>query len=112
MGDRVGSVVRFEVLGPLRARRGDVALDLGPVQQQVVLAVLLLHANRPVGRDQLIEAVWGAQAPAYAVNLVQKHVSGLRRVLDPGRAGRQVSELVWTRAGYLLSVPAGALDLE
>jgi DNA-binding SARP family transcriptional activator len=112
MGDRGGPVVRFEVLGPLRAWRGDVALNLGPVQQQVVLAVLLLQANRPIGRDQLIEAVWGAQMPAYAVNLVQKHMSGLRRVLEPGRAGRQVSELVWTRTGYLLSLPAGALDLE
>jgi hypothetical protein len=39
-----------------------------------------------MGRQQLIEAVWGQDAPGYAVNLLQKHVSGLRRVLEPDRA--------------------------
>lgn len=106
------SAVRFEVLGPLRAWRGEEGLRLGPVQQRVVLAVLLLRANRRLGREQLIDAVWGAQAPAYAVNLLQKHVSGLRRVLEPDRSAREPSRLLaWTDAGYLLSVPAGQVDL-
>ena len=105
--------MRFEVLGPLQAWHGDSGLSLGPVQQRVVLAVLVLHANRPLGREQFIEAVWGMAAPAYAVNLLQKHVSRLRRVLEPVRSARGPSQLLsWTDAGYLLSVPAGCLDLE
>jgi DNA-binding SARP family transcriptional activator/Tfp pilus assembly protein PilF len=113
LGDRWAAAVRFEVLGPLRAWRGDSALSLGPVQRRVVLAVLLLHANRPLGREQIIDAVWGPAAPAYAVNLLQKHVSALRRVLEPDRSDREPSQvLTWTDAGYLLSVPAGRLDLE
>src|SRR5437773_566750 len=113
MSGQCEPAVRLEVLGPLQAWRGDALLSLGPVQQRVILAVLTVHANRPVGREQLIDAVWGEAAPAYAVNLVQKHVSGLRRVLEPVRSARAPSRLLtWTDSGYLLSVPAGGLDLE
>ena len=105
--------MRLEVLGRLQAWRDDTLLSLGPVQQRVVLAVLAVHANRPVGREQLIDAVWGAAAPAYAVNLLQKHVSGLRRVLEPVRSARAPSQLLtWTDSGYLLSLPPGSVDLE
>src|SRR3954469_20036285 len=83
MGDPGGAAVRFAVLGPLRTWRGDAGLSLGSVQQRVVLAVLLLHANRPVGRGQLIDAVWGSAAPASAVNVLARHAGGLRRVLEP-----------------------------
>src|SRR5947199_7274967 len=82
---------RVEVLGPLQAWQGDTCLTLGPVQQRVVLAVLALHANRPLRREQLIEAVWGETAPAYAVNLVQKYISGLRRAFEPVRSVRSPS---------------------
>ncbi len=107
------AALRFEVLGPVRAWRGDAELDLGPVQRRVVLAVLVLHANKPLGREQLIAAVWGPAAPDYAVNLVQKHVSALRRALDPARpAGAPSPLLAWTDVGYLLTIAAGQLDLD
>src|SRR5262249_14726296 len=106
MGEPGRPRLRFEVLGPLRVARGDLALPLGPLQQRVVLAVLLLHANRPVGREQLIDAVWGEAAPASAVNLLQRHVAGARRILGP-----DAHRLVWTDAGYLLTVADGELDL-
>jgi DNA-binding SARP family transcriptional activator/Flp pilus assembly protein TadD len=105
--------MRLEVLGRLQAWRDGTLLRLGPVQQRVVLAVLAVHANRPVGREQLIDAVWGSAAPTYAVNLLQKHVSGLRRVLEPVRSARAPSQVLsWTDSGYLLSLPADSLDLE
>jgi DNA-binding SARP family transcriptional activator len=120
------SVLRFELLGPLRAWRGDASVDLGPVQQRVVLAVLLLQQNRPIGRQALIEAVWGEEEPRSAANLVHRHVSGLRRVLGlgpargqgpagtgtPARTPPAASHLIWTDGGYLLTVPPGCLDLE
>jgi DNA-binding SARP family transcriptional activator len=113
MNDAAGPAPRFGVLGPLRVWQGENEVDLGPLQQRVVLAVLLLHLGRPVGRDQMISAVWGEAPPAHAVNLVQRHVSGLRRVLGTGRPGGTASvRLVWTDAGYLLTMPAGALDLK
>ncbi|MBV9203982.1 MAG: tetratricopeptide repeat protein [Actinobacteria bacterium] len=113
MDDPGGPALRFSVLGPLRVVRGETALDLGPIQQRVVLAVLSLQAGRPVGRQQMINAVWGEAPPRHAVNLVQRHVSGLRRVLEPGRPGHTPSGLLtWTDAGYLLTLPVGALDLD
>src|SRR4051812_40489559 len=108
-GDMAGAdaPVRFELLGPLRAWRGVDAAPLGPIQQQVVLAALLLHANRPLSRPALVAATWGDTPPASAVNLVQRHVSGLRRALDSRRAGL----LVWRGGGYLLSVAREDVDL-
>ena len=92
--------LRCGVLGSLQVRRGEAAVDLGPVQQRVVLAVLLLQAGRPVGLQQMINAVWGDAPPRHAVNLVQRHVSGLRRVLEPDRPGRAPSGLLtWTDVG-------------
>jgi DNA-binding SARP family transcriptional activator len=105
--------LRFGVLGPLRVWRGETVLDLGPVQQRVVLAVLALQAGRPVGRQQMINAVWGDAPPRNAVNLVQRHVSGLRRVLEPERPGHTPSGLLaWTEVGYQLTLPKRALDLD
>ncbi|MBU2664945.1 tetratricopeptide repeat protein [Actinoplanes bogorensis] len=102
----------FDVLGPLAVRHGPQPVRLGPVQQQVVLAVLLLHRDRPLGLGAMIDAVWGDAAPASAVNLVQRHVSGLRRVLEPDRAAHaSASRLSWTGSGYRLTVPDDAFDL-
>nr|WBO82040.1 tetratricopeptide repeat protein [Streptomyces sp. SBE_14.2] len=104
--------LRFQVLGPLRAWRGGQELDLGPSQRRVVLAVLLLHAGRPLNRQRLVEAVWGEAVPARAANLVQRHVSALRRVLEPERAPRSPSGLLaWTEAGYLLTLGVHQSDL-
>ena len=112
MNDPV-ALVRFGLLGPLRVWRGETAIDLGPLQQRVVLAVLALQAGRPVSRQQVINAVWGETPPRIAVNLVQRHVSGLRRVLEPGRLERARSGmLAWTDVGYLLTLPPGVLDLD
>src|SRR5215470_2064514 len=113
MNDSDVPALRVGVLGPLRVWRHETEVDLGPVQQRVVLAVLALHAGRPVGRQQMINAVWGDTPPRNAVNLVQRHVSGLRRVLEPGRPSRAPSSLLtWTDAGHLLTLPTGALDLD
>jgi DNA-binding SARP family transcriptional activator/Tfp pilus assembly protein PilF len=113
MDDLDAPALRFGVLGPLRVWRGETVVDLGPVQQRVVLAVLALQAGRPLGRQQMINAVWGEAPPRNAVNLVQRHVSGLRRSLEPERPGHTPSGLLaWTEAGYLLAMPGGALDLD
>lgn len=104
--------LRFQLLGPLRAWRGTTELDLGQMQQRVMLAVLLLHADTPMSRDQLVDAVWGPAVPARAANLLQRHASGLRRVLEPDRPPRSPSGLLaWTEAGYLLTLGPAQLDV-
>ena len=105
MSDSGGLALRVGVLGPLRVWRGQTVVDLGPLQQRVVLAVLSMQAGRPVSTQQMINAVWGEATPTHAVNLVQRHVSGLRRALEPNRPGHAPSDvLVWSNAGVSADV--------
>jgi DNA-binding SARP family transcriptional activator len=97
--------VEFGVLGPLQVNGGDVGL---PAKQRVLLAVLLLRANRVVPVDALIDAVWGDAPPPSARVTLQGYVKQLRRNLDPP-AGKRIL----TRSpGYLIEVAAGELDLD
>lgn len=72
--------MRFRVLGPLRA--GDAEITAG--RDRVVLAMLLLSADRVVGVDTLVDAVWDADPPATARTQLQTCVSRLRRLLGAG----------------------------
>ncbi|WP_125263382.1 AfsR/SARP family transcriptional regulator [Streptomyces alboflavus] len=103
--------LRFALLGPVRAWRGERVLDLGAPRQRSVAAVLLLGRGRPVARDQLVRAVWGEPAPAYAVPQLQKYVSALRRVLEPERSPRSPSGVLnWSASGYVLDVGPDGID--
>lgn len=84
---------------------GGELIHVGGPRQRIVLAMLLLEANRVVPIDRLIDAVWEDQPPATARTQVQITVSELRRRLGgPG--------LILTHAtGYQLQVPDDALDI-
>ncbi|WP_405583847.1 AfsR/SARP family transcriptional regulator [Streptomyces sp. NBC_01092] len=104
--------LRFAVLGPVRAWHGEGELDLGPPQQRVVLAALLLRRGRPVTIAELIDAVWGDEPPATAVAVLRSYVSRLRKVLEPGRDASASPRVVESAAGgYLARAPEHALDL-
>jgi DNA-binding SARP family transcriptional activator/ABC-type glycerol-3-phosphate transport system substrate-binding protein len=95
--------VRYRILGALRVQAGDGDLDLGGPRQQLVLAVLLLHANAPVSVAALIDSVWGADPPQSARKTAQVYVSRLRAVLGDESIAAEPS-------GYRLHVPPDALD--
>ncbi|WP_431995859.1 AfsR/SARP family transcriptional regulator [Streptomyces griseoflavus] len=104
--------LRFAVLGPLRAWRGEQELELGSPQQRAVLAALLLRGGRPATLGELIDGVWGERPPAAAVSVLRTYVSRLRKVLEPDRnraGGPRV--VVSVGDGYLLRAPEDALDL-
>src|SRR2546421_12307328 len=77
--------VEFGILGPLEVLRDGQAVEVGATKQRALLAVLLIHANRVVSIDRLVDDLWGAEAPARATNTVQVYISALRRVLEPER---------------------------
>jgi DNA-binding SARP family transcriptional activator/tetratricopeptide (TPR) repeat protein len=107
-----GAELRFAVLGPVTAYRAGAEIDLGPAKQRAVLAMLLLSANRPVSRDEIIDGVWGERVPRSGGNLVATYVVGLRRVIDPFRARRSGGTvLTSTAAGYRLRLSPDQLDL-
>lgn len=104
--------VRFQLLGPLRAWRGDHEISLGPSKQRSLLALLLLNAGGGVGRDEIAEFLWSGRPPASAVNVVQTYVRRLRLLLEPDRPARaQGTVLRSLRDGYLLDPEAAYLDL-
>ncbi|MEU6331909.1 BTAD domain-containing putative transcriptional regulator [Streptomyces sp. NPDC047049] len=106
-----GDRLRFQVLGPVRAWRGDRPLDLGPAQQRALLAVLLLHGGRPVSLTQLVDALWGERPPPRAVGTLRTYVSRLRGLLEPDRQPRRPARLlVSSSGGYALRVAGEALD--
>jgi DNA-binding SARP family transcriptional activator len=108
-----GRPLRFEILGDVRALRGDEPIELGPAKQRAVLAVLLLQAGRPVPTPQIVDAVWGEEPPENGANVVQKYVAGLRRALEPERSPRSPGELIaLTGGGYVLRAEPGSVDAE
>jgi DNA-binding SARP family transcriptional activator len=74
--------LRFAVLGPVRAWRGDAELDLGSPQQRAVMAVLLLADGRQVSQATLIDALWAEDPPLASAGTVRTYVSRLRRCLS------------------------------
>jgi DNA-binding SARP family transcriptional activator len=100
------------VLGPLEAWCGGTRLELGPLRQRALLGLLAINPDELVSRETVIDALWGEDPPATAVNLVQAHVSRLRKAVDPDRSGRTGDGLlVSVGTGYRLRANADALDL-
>jgi DNA-binding SARP family transcriptional activator len=97
--------VDFRLLGPLEVSDGETILPLAGGRQRALLADLLLHANRTVSVQRLIDDLWGATVPDTAVKAVQIYVSRLRKVLPPER-------LLTRPPGYLIEVGEGELDLD
>ncbi|MEU3979420.1 BTAD domain-containing putative transcriptional regulator [Streptomyces sp. NPDC026672] len=103
---------RFAVLGPVRAWRGDTELALGPPKQRGLLALLLTQAGHPFAVDEIVDALWGQEPPDSAVNVVQRHIGALRRLLEPDLPARGESRwLVRGSGGYRLDVGRDDLDL-
>jgi DNA-binding SARP family transcriptional activator/tetratricopeptide (TPR) repeat protein len=103
--------VNFKILGPLEVRDGGEPVSLGPPKQRAVLAVLLVHANRVVSVDRLIDLLWGEVPPRRASGALQAYVHNLRKVLEPARLPRTPPQVLVTRApGYLLCVDPDRFD--
>jgi DNA-binding SARP family transcriptional activator len=103
----VAADVEFCLLGPLLVRRGGATLPVLPGEQRVLLATLLLRANRMVSCDELAEAMWGSEPPASALGTLRNYVKELRKALaDSGD-----SRLDTVPGGYQIRVQVAELDL-
>ncbi|MFC5823126.1 AfsR/SARP family transcriptional regulator [Nonomuraea insulae] len=111
-GQSVEGGLRFAVLGPVRAWRDDRELDLGTPLQRSILGMLLLREGHAVTPNEMIDAVWGEDAPPRALGALRTYVSRLRTVLEPDRPARSRPELLTSIGrGYALRLPDDALDL-
>jgi DNA-binding SARP family transcriptional activator len=96
--------MEFGLLGPLTVRRGGAEVPVPAGKQRVVLAALLLNANRSVPLDELAEALWGPRPPASARATMQNYVMRLRKSLGDSRIATQPG-------GYLISADPEDLDV-
>ena len=112
VSDDSGPQMSFDVLGPTRAWRDGIELDLGPPQQATLLTLLLLGAGRPISTSEIIDLIWGDDMPSSALNIVHKYVGTLRRVLEPDLPPRAAGSYIHRRGNsYLLDLGETALDL-
>jgi DNA-binding SARP family transcriptional activator len=99
-------MLNFRILGPIEASDGERILTPTGAVQRALLALLLLHANRVVSADQLIDHLWGETPPSSGATALQVRVSQLRKALGDG------GSLIITRPpGYLIQIERDQLDL-
>jgi DNA-binding SARP family transcriptional activator len=98
----VNDGLRWELLGPVRAWRGDIEVNLGPPQQRAILMVLLLREGGVASTERLISAVWGTAPPPAAAGMVRSYISRLRRALDDGTKAPVIESVA---GGYAVRDP-------
>jgi DNA-binding SARP family transcriptional activator len=96
--------VEFRILGPLDAVDDAAPVELTGGKQKALLALMLLHADRVLPVDRIVDDLWGDEVPESARKMVQIFVSQLRKQLPAG--------LIQTRApGYRCVLDGHTLDL-
>jgi len=98
--------MRFGVLGPLLVDDGaGGARPVAGARQRVLLAALLLRANRVVSAEELARVVWeGSPPPGQAA--LRTQVMRLRRALG----GEAAARIVTRDPGYLISLDEDEFD--
>jgi predicted ATPase/DNA-binding SARP family transcriptional activator len=95
----------YGLLGPVEVRVDGRVLPLPGARQRLLLAMLLVNANRIVPAVRIIDELWAADLPADPRAALRTQVSRLRRALGPA-----CRELATLQGGYRLAVPRGRLD--
>ncbi|MFI5621432.1 AfsR/SARP family transcriptional regulator [Streptomyces sp. NPDC051567] len=99
--------VVFRILGPLQVTGQGGPVRIPPGRQEVILAALLLEANRVVSTDYLVDLIWDDEPPDTARTQVQICVSRLRKVFT--KAG--IAAAITTRPpGYVLKTGGDLVD--
>jgi DNA-binding SARP family transcriptional activator/Flp pilus assembly protein TadD len=101
--------VRFEILGPTRIRSGSTEVAITARRERILLAMLLLQADRCVEVERLIDAVWDDRPPKGAASQVQAGIYRLRKRLAAiGLSGQVIAT---ESGGYRMRVNVREVDL-
>ncbi|MGW0593131.1 BTAD domain-containing putative transcriptional regulator [Streptosporangium sp. NPDC002607] len=96
----------FNVLGALEVRSSGRSLRIAGTKPRILLASLLLNADRVVGADLLVEVLWPRQRPRSAQANLRTYVSSLRGVLAAAGARIQARP-----PGYVIELAPEQLDV-
>ena len=97
--------MEFRLLGPVEVRDKGSVVPIAAGKERALLALLLLHSNRTVTRERIIDDLWGEAAPSSARKMVQVYVSHLRKALPEQR-------LQTSAPGYVFKVEPDEVDAE
>jgi DNA-binding SARP family transcriptional activator len=100
-------VLEFRILGPLEVAVETRRVPVAAGKQRVLLATLLLSANRIVPLEELTERLWGGDPPRRPRGALHTYVTRLRQTLD--RYGEAPGPIRTSAAGYGIEVTS--LDL-
>ncbi|MCO8273727.1 winged helix-turn-helix domain-containing protein [Actinoplanes sp. TRM 88003] len=73
--------MRFRILDGFEVEHDGQVVGLGPGKPKLLLAVLVSRLNESVTVPELVDALWGEQPPASAVENLRSYVHRLRRQL-------------------------------
>jgi DNA-binding SARP family transcriptional activator/tetratricopeptide (TPR) repeat protein len=100
--------MRYRLLGSVEVIGADgEVVALSGERERTLLATLVLGAGQPVSVSRLIDALWGENLPATAVNTLQVHVSSLRKKLAAAGAAEILQSVP---EGYGLRVGPDEID--
>jgi len=103
--------MEFRILGPLEVWDHDRPVSLSG-KPRALLAILLIHANRVVSSERLIDLLWGETASDTVANTLQACVSKLRKSLEPDHEqGAHHKLVVGQPPGYLINIDKEQLDV-
>ena len=104
MGTERSGAVRYGILGPLSVATDDGPIRMASRAQRLLLAVLLVEANRVVSGARLAEELWADDVPCDPAGALRTQISRLRKALPA------TASLVTEEGGYRLLVAPGQLD--
>ncbi len=100
----------FRILGPLEVTFNARRVPVAAGKQRVLLATLLLSANRVVPLEELIERLWDGDPPRCPRGALHTNMTRLRQALHRHRDG-QGDVVTTSAAGYGIEIPRSRLDL-
>jgi DNA-binding SARP family transcriptional activator len=107
--------LRFELLGPLALKVGDVDFAPTAPRLRAVLSLLVLNANRVVPTSVFLDELWDGATPPSARGTLQTYVFHLRKLFEQalGESSKHVMRevLVTHMDGYLIRVGEGQFDV-
>jgi SARP family transcriptional regulator, regulator of embCAB operon len=106
--------VRYSVLGHLElVDRHDNRVDINGKRVRALLSILVLHANRVVPLEQILDGIWPDNPPRSAIANVRTYVCQLRSIIAnaDGRADG-ADPLESKLGGYRLGAAAGSVDFQ
>ena len=101
---------RIELCGDLRVviRGRDLTRRIPRGKGQSLLAYLVLNRGRPVGRDELVEALWPEQPPRDPVAVLSSVLTRVRNVVGPSAIPRHTQLVINLDRGAIIDVEDAA----